>query len=69
MRVTRSPVERTDPQNEADRRTASLAGIAVALALVVAGLFLVHQLTIKARVEDCLLSGRLNCESLLAAAR
>jgi len=69
MHVIHPPVGRTDPQSEADRQTASLAGMAVALALIVAGLFLVHQLTLKARVEDCLMSGRLNCETLLAAAR
>jgi hypothetical protein len=69
MNVTHSPVELLDPQKDADRQTASLAGMAVALALVVAGLFLVHQLYLKTQVEDCLLSGRLNCASLIASTR
>lgn len=50
---------------EANRVTASLAGLAMALFLVVAGLFLVQHLRDKARIEDCLLSGRLNCDQLV----
>ena len=52
-------------KTEADRLTASLAGLAIALLLVVVGLFLVQQLRDKARLEDCLLSGRINCDQLL----
>lgn len=51
---------------EANRLTASLAGLALALFLVVVGLFLIQQLRDKARVEDCLLSGRINCDQLLS---
>lgn len=50
-----------------DRRvTASLAGLAFALALVVVGLFLLHGLSEKSRVEDCLMAGRINCDRVLA---
>ena len=52
-------------QEEANRVTASLAGLAMALFLVVVGLFLVQQLRDKARIEDCLLSGRINCDQLV----
>ncbi len=45
----------------ADRQTASLAGLAVALLLVVIGLFLVRELHATAAAEDCLLAGRSNC--------
>ncbi len=45
----------------ADRQTMSLAGLAVALFLVVLGLFLVKTLRHETRVEDCLLAGRNNC--------
>ena len=44
-----------------DRQTASLAGLAVALLLVVIGLFLVRELHATAVAEDCLLTGRSNC--------
>jgi hypothetical protein len=50
-----------------DRRTASLAGIAVSLLLIVVGLFLIQHLRATVRIEDCLLSGRTNCSQLLPA--
>ena len=55
--------EEIDPEQQAeiDRQTASLAGLALTLALIVLGLFLVHELQAKSRLEDCLLSGRTNC--------
>jgi len=55
-----------DAAAEEDRLTASLGGLAVALMLVVAGLFLIQHLRDKARIEDCLMSGRLNCDAVLA---
>ncbi len=48
-------------QQQANRVTSSLAGLALALLLVVLGLFLVQHLRDKAKLEDCLLSGRTNC--------
>ena len=58
-----------DEQAEANRITGSLAGLALALLLVVVGLFLVQNLATKARLEDCLLSGRTNCDAILHTAR
>ncbi len=58
-----------DDQEGADRQTASLAGLAVTLLLVVVGLFLVRTLHAKCVVEDCLLAGRSNCDALLISAR
>jgi hypothetical protein len=57
----------TDEQDqaEADRRTAGLAGFAFVLLLLVAGLFLVHTLYRKSRIEDCLMAGRLDCDRLV----
>jgi hypothetical protein len=43
------------------RLTASLAGLAVTLALLVGGLMLVRELHVQAQVEDCLMAGRLAC--------
>jgi hypothetical protein len=54
-----------EDQAAADRQTASLAGVAITLLLLVAGLFLVHVLHNKAMIEDCLLSGRSNCDAVL----
>ncbi len=54
-----------DEAAEENRLTASLAGLTVALMLVVAGLFLIQHLRDKARIEDCLISGRSNCDALV----
>jgi uncharacterized membrane protein len=51
----------------ADRQTASLAGMAITLLVVVVSLFLLKELHNKAMIEDCLLSGRSNCDAVVAA--
>jgi hypothetical protein len=59
-----------EPDEEAaDRQSASLAGLAVALLLVVIGLFLVRELHAKSAIEDCLLAGRSNCDAVVTATR
>jgi len=58
-----------DEQADADRQTASLAGLAITLLLVVIGLFLVRELAAKSLVEDCLLAGRHNCDAVVATVR
>jgi len=57
-----------EAQEEANRQTASLAGVAITLLLLVLGVFLVHELHANAEVEDCLLAGRSNCDILLRTA-
>ena len=52
-----------DEDSGAARRTGALAGLAVALALIVLALFLVRRLRTEAVIEDCLMAGRANCES------
>ena len=54
-----------DEQAEQRRLTSSLAALAVLLALVVVGLFLVQALQRKSAVENCLLAGRINCGALV----
>ena len=68
-RTGRLGPSRDEAKQEADRQTASLAALALVLFLVVTGLYVVHQLTIKAAVEDCLLAQRANCDSELSATR
>ncbi len=68
-RITRFGLERHDEareQAEAHRQTASLAALAILLALVVASLFLMRKLSAEAALEDCLMAGRHNCEMILA---
>jgi len=62
MARTRHWVVPEDEQAEANRQTASLAGLAVALLLVVVGLYLIHTLSRDCAQEDCALSGRTNCQ-------
>ena len=52
---------------DADRQTASLAGVAITLLLLVIGLFLVRTLHAESTVEDCLMAGRLNCNLVVGA--
>ena len=56
-----------DDQAQENRLTLSLAGLAIAVLLVVAGLHLLTHLRDKARIEDCLLAGRINCDAIVAA--
>jgi hypothetical protein len=64
--VHRFTFREDDDQEGANRQTESLAGLAFALLLVVVGLFLVHTLRTKTRMEDCLMSGRTNCAPIVA---
>ncbi len=50
-----------DDREGDDRRTAALMGLAIVLALAVAGIVLLRDLGQEARLEDCLMSGRTNC--------
>ena len=54
-----------EDEETANRQTASLGGVAITLLLLVLGLFLVRELHAKGVVEDCLMSGRINCDSLV----
>jgi len=51
---------------DADRQSASLAGLAVTLLIVVVSLFLLKELRHKAMIEDCLLASRNNCDTVVA---
>ena len=47
-----------------NRRTGALVGLAIALALIIAGLFLVQYFRHENAVEDCLLAHRSDCDTL-----
>ena len=59
--------ETAEDLKAADRQTASLAGMAVTLLIVVVSLFLLRELHDKAAIEDCLLAGRNNCDAVVAS--
>lgn len=66
-RVVRLLHGEPDDQEGADRQTASLAGLAVALLLVALSLYLMRHLQAEARLEDCLFAGRHGCDAMVAA--
>jgi hypothetical protein len=56
----------TDPepgsQEDGNRsRRGALAGLGIAVVLLAAGLWLAHALTASSKMQDCLMSGRTNC--------
>jgi hypothetical protein len=53
-----------DRDEEDNRFTASLAGLAMALLLVVIALFVIDRLAAVSKLEDCLLQGRKNCKRI-----
>ncbi len=54
-----------DPDLAASRQSSSLAALAVSLALVVGGLYLIDTLREQAAQQDCVLSGRTYCALLV----
>ena len=52
-------------QQESDRQTKALAGLALILALALLALIVVQRLRAEGQIEDCLLSGRSNCDVLI----
>jgi hypothetical protein len=54
---------------EPDSRRPAVIGLAVVLALVVAGYFLMTALRQNSNLEDCLMAGRRNCAPLETPAR
>jgi hypothetical protein len=56
-------------EQDANRQTAALAGLTVALFLVVLSFYLIKHLHHTEVIEDCLLSGRNNCDILVANGR
>ena len=53
--------KRESRSEQEGRVTASLAGLAFVLVLVIVGLLLVRILKKQSELEDCLMSGRTNC--------
>ena len=57
------PGDPGDPGDDA-RFTASLAGLALAILLVIVGYWVLDHLARQSRLEDCMMAGRQNCEPL-----
>ena len=47
-----------------DNRKPALAGLAIAVVLLVVGWWLARELTAASKMQDCLMSGRTNCNQI-----
>jgi hypothetical protein len=50
----------SEPEHPENRGPA-MAGLAIAVVLLLVGLWLAHELTSASKMQDCLMSGRTNC--------
>ena len=50
----------TDPE-QGDSRRGAITGLVVAAVMLVVGLWLARDLTAASKMQDCLMSGRTNC--------
>jgi hypothetical protein len=57
-----------EPEQDGSQRRA-LAGLAIAVVLLVVGLWLAHELTAASKMQDCLMTGRTNCNVIAAPDR
>lgn len=53
-----------DPSQDEPSRRATLIGLVIAIVLVLAGWWLARELTAASRMQDCLMSGRTNCNPI-----
>ena len=59
-----------DPEQGQDgNQRRALAGLAVAVVLLAVGLWLAHELTAASKMQDCLMTGRTNCNVIEPPAR
>jgi hypothetical protein len=59
-----------DPKpKRGDNRNGTMAGLAIAIVLLVVGVWLAHELTAASRLQDCLMSGRTNCNTIQTPAQ
>jgi hypothetical protein len=56
----------TDPEEGGNRRGA-IAGLLIAAVILAVGLWLAHDLTAASKMQDCLMSGRTNCNVIQPA--
>jgi hypothetical protein len=51
-----------DPeQSRSGNRRGAIAGLAIAVILIAGGIWLAHALSAQSKLQDCLMSGRTNC--------
>ena len=51
----------TDPEDQGGNRRGAIVGLIIAGVLLAIGIWLARDLTAASRLQDCVLSGRTNC--------
>jgi hypothetical protein len=59
----RESAEMEEPEPQQNRKPA-IAGLVIALVLLVVGWWLARELTAASKMQDCLMSGRTNCNQI-----
>ena len=62
--MSQPPHDDEPPESDADRRRANLIILAVVALLIVGGLWVVNALIDARKAEECMESGRRNCDTL-----
>jgi hypothetical protein len=58
----------TDPnKNDGDNRRGAMAGLVIAVLLLAVGIWLARDLSAASKMQDCLMSGRTNCNTIQPA--
>lgn len=57
-----------DPnKNDGDNRRGAMAGLVIAVLLLAVGIWLARDLSAASKMQDCLMSGRTNCNTIQPA--
>ena len=51
----------SEPEQQGDSRRGAIAGLIIAIVLLAIGVWLAHHLTAASKLQDCVMSGRTNC--------
>jgi hypothetical protein len=55
----------TDPdQGDGDNRLGALAGLVIVIVLLAVGIWLARDLSAASKMQDCVMSGRTNCNTI-----
>jgi hypothetical protein len=57
----------TDPEEGDGNRRGAIVGLLIAAVILAVGLWLAHELTATSKMQDCLMSGRTNCNVIQPA--
>jgi hypothetical protein len=50
-----------EPEDQGDNRRGAVAGLIIAVILLAVGIWLARDLTAASKLQDCVMSGRTNC--------